>query len=177
MRLGLAVNRYGQPEAGIGIACGDCYNDGDLDLLATHLVRETNTLYRQGADGLFHDDTAGSGLGTSSLNATGFGTAFLDVELDGDLDLLCVNGRVLRGRPVGPTPLSRHWVPYAEHDALYLNDGTGRFADGRTTCGDLCRAIDVGRGFAHGDIDGDGDLDVLVVNGSGNARLYRNEFL
>ncbi len=172
---GCAVNGYGMPEASMGIAWGDCDNDGDLDFLLTHLVLETNTLYQMIAPGVFEDVTTVSGLGAATLNYTGFGTAFFDFDLDGDLDLLTVNGRVLRTLPHPKARVSAHWNPYAEPNQMFANDGRGRFEDISSSCGRLCSDVTVSRGLAVGDIDRDGDLDVLVTDGSGEARIYRNQ--
>ncbi len=174
--LGLAVNAYGQPEAGMGIALGDYDSNGTIDLLITHLVQETNTLYRQASPGVFEDATAGSGLGTLSLSVTGFGVAFSDLDQDGDLDLLTANGRVGRGLPHLHTDVIAHWRPYAEPSQLFLNDGRGRFVDLGPAGAEFTSAVEVSRGLALGDLDGDGDLDALVTNGNGTARIYRNQF-
>jgi enediyne biosynthesis protein E4 len=173
--LGLAVGGFGRPQANMGIAPGDCDGDGDLDLFVTHLVQESNTLFVRGGDGRFEDRTLASGLGAASLDFTGFGTLFLDVELDGDLDLAVVNGSIARRRPFPGAGTSAHWSAYAEPNHLYLNDGAAHFARAKEGCGDFCSAIEVGRGLASGDVDGDGDLDLLVSNGDGTLKLYRNE--
>ena len=99
--MGLAVNGNGRAEAAMGIARGDVDGDGAEDLLITHLVQETNTLYRRLGSGQFFDETMGRGLAGPSLDRTGVGTAFFDLELDGDLDLFVVNGRMFR-RPHPP---------------------------------------------------------------------------
>src|SRR5215210_5584527 len=91
---GVALNASGRPEAGMGIAAGDADGDGDDDLLITHLTGETNTFYVNLGGGLFEDATARSGLGAPSLPLTGFGTAWIDVDNDGLLDLAAFNGAV-----------------------------------------------------------------------------------
>ena len=104
---GVALNDAGRPEAGMGIALGDVDHDLDLDLFITHVADETNTLYRSdGADfGLsFADRTGPSGLGPASMAMTGFGTGFVDLDLDGALDLVVANGRVQR-KPALPGAL------------------------------------------------------------------------
>jgi hypothetical protein len=172
--MGLSLNIHGGAEAGMGIAIGDLHGNGRLDLLVTHLSAETNTLYRATGSGSFTDATLGSGLGANSVDFTGFGVVLLDFDLDGDLDPLVANGRVLRGPPRPGTALDTHWAPYAEENLLFENDGSGRFHLAAEACGTLCSRTEVSRGLAVGDIDNDGDLDVLLTNGNGSVRLYRN---
>jgi hypothetical protein len=172
--MGLAVNRYGAAEASMGVAIGDLDGDLTADLFLTNLFQETNTLYLGRPGGDYDDATLGSGLGPPSLDFTGFGTVALDADLDGDLDLLVVNGRVLRSTPRPAARLSEHWRPYGEEGHLYANDGTGHFVSDAGACGPLCAEIQVGRGLAVGDVDDDGDLDALTSSADGRVRLYRN---
>jgi hypothetical protein len=172
--MGLAVNVYGGAEASMGVAVGDFNGDLAIDLFLTHLFQETNTLYVGEGNGRFGDATMGSGLGQASVNFTGFGTALMDYDLDGDLDLLVVNGRVLRSTLRPGVQLNEHWEAYAEENHLYENDGSGRFTLAPGDCGRLCSEVEVSRGLAVGDIDNDGDVDVLTTTGDGRARLYRN---
>ncbi len=174
LEMGLSVNEFGKAEAGMGVACGDVDGDGDDDLFVTHLVQETNTLYRRHSPGRFEDATMTLGLAGASIDRTGFGTAFVDFDLDGDLDVLIANGRVLRGTRRSGATLSRHWAPYAENNALFINDGAGGFSAQDSAAGAFASDFDVSRGLAIGDIDADGDPDVLVTNANGNLKLYRN---
>jgi hypothetical protein len=172
--LGLAVNNLGRPQANMGVAVGDADGDLDLDLHVTHLVQETSTYFRR-AGKRYEDGTAASGLGAPSLDFTGFATCFADLDLDGDLDLVAINGRILRRVPHPRAKLDPHWTPYAEPNQLFLNAGDGRFTESSGACGDLCARAEVGRGLALGDIDGDGDLDALVSNSDGSFQLFRND--
>jgi hypothetical protein len=169
---GVALNAAGKAEAGMGIAAGDADGDGDDDLLLTHLTAETNTLYVNLGGGLFEDATARSGLGAPSLPYTGFGTGWLDIDNDGRLDLAVFNGAVnLAGAMGSGEGLS----PYAQPDQLYRNLGGGRFAEVGAEAGAAFRTPKVSRGAAFGDVDNDGDTDVLVVDADGPVRLLVNE--
>jgi len=172
VELGLALNGEGRPEAGMGIDAGDCDGDGDLDLILTHLVRETHTLYRrEGAS--FLDGTVRAGLAAATFPRTGFGVGFIDADLDGSPDLVALHGRVLRGARDPGTTLGPHWAPYAEPDALFLGDGAGRFREAKEEAGALATTVEVGRGLAWGDLDGDGDLDLVLTTADGALRLLR----
>jgi hypothetical protein len=171
LMMGVAYNSFGKPEASMGIALGDLNADRRLDLYVTHLVRETNTLYT-GADGGMQDSTGLTGSGAESMPFTGFGTAFLDADNDGDLDLAVANGRVTRNDSGAAGSLDD---AYGEPNLLYLNEGDGRLQNGCAGAGDFCKKSHVSRGLVTGDIDGDGDLDIVVSNGHGPARLLRND--
>jgi hypothetical protein len=159
----------------MGIARGDVDGDGAEDFFLTHIMDETNTLYRRLDSGQFFDETLGRGLAGPSLDRTGVGTALFDLELDGDLDIYVANGRMYRRPPVAGARLSDHWNPYGEPNQLFVNRGGGRFEEVAEGCGPACDDIEVGRGLAAGDLDGDGDVDLVVANSNGTVRLYRNE--
>jgi hypothetical protein len=173
---GSALNVHGQAEAGMGIVACDFDDDLHLDLFMTHQSKETNTLYKNlGGDRGFADVSGESGLGDTSWAYTGFGTAAFDVELDGDQDLVVVGGRVRLGDPWPDAEIEPPWDRLAEPNLFYLNDGSGRFTLACTQAAAICAPVEVSRGLSVADIDRDGDLDVLVANAQGPARLYRND--
>ena len=174
--VGAAFNVHGLAEAGMGIVTADFDNDNDLDLFLTHLNVESNTFYQNlGGGSGFIDVSAGSGLASSSRLFTGFGVAAFDVEFDGDLDIAVVNGRVVRGDPRPEADAPPPWDTLVEPNLFYLNDGGGRFRLIDQMTASFCRRTELTRGLATGDIDGDGDVDMLINNAVGPARLYRNQ--
>ena len=168
---GAAVNGNGDAEASMGVAAEDFDDDGDVDIFITHLVAETNTLYVNEGGGFFIDHSGRAGVALSSVPATGFGTAWFDADNDGDLDLFSTNGAVTEiaeQRAAGePHPL--RW-----RDQLWLNVGGGRYVEARDG-GPAFALREVGRGAAFGDLDNDGDMDIVVTNNNGQARVYRND--
>ena len=151
----------------MGAVAADVDNDGDQDLLLTHLTKETNTLYVNGGDGFFRDETEVSGLGVPSWNYTGFGTGFLDFDADGQLDLVVVNGAVTFFAGGAERRLS-------QPNQLYRNVGGGKFEPvGAEGEGSLTRE-EVSRGALLGDLDNDGDTDLIVLNNAGPSRVLLN---
>ena len=167
---GAALSGDGAAEASMGVDAGDFDNDGDFDLFMTHLPTEGNNLYENDGAAFFEDVSIRTGLGPASHGRTGFGAAWFDVDNDGWLDLLAVNGAIeaIDGR--GDQPF-----PYDETNLLFRNLGNGRFEDATDRAGAALRLSEISRGAAFGDIDNDGDTDVVVSNNSGRARLFVNE--
>ena len=166
---GAAVNEQGRPEASMGVDAGDFDNDGDEDLIVTHLPTEGHNLYLNNGSGLFEDRSAPSRLTQYSLGYTGWGTAWIDFDNDGWLDMLSVNGALhfKPGRPDDP-------FPFDERNLLLRNPGNGQFDDVTDKAGAAFKRLEAGRGAAFGDIDNDGDTDVLIANLNGPVRLLVN---
>ena len=173
---GVAYNLHGQAQAGMGVLAEDLDGNGTFDLFLTHLMNEANTLYGNlgGAAG-FTDVSGRSGLGPSSMPFTGFGVAAFDAELDGDLDLFIANGKVNVAGPVTGASYPPPWDTLPEPNLFYLNDGSGRFERLVEPVLTPSSGHQISRGVASGDIDGDGDVDLLVSNLMDRARLYRND--
>ena len=168
---GAAVNGAGNAEASMGIDAGDYDNDGDEDLFITNWLAQMNILYVNDGKGAFEDGKAASGLGPPSLAKTGFGTAWFDYDNDSWLDLVTLNGSVsiieAQARANDPFPLKMK-------NQLYRNLGNGRFEDVSARAGAVFQREEVSRGGAFGDVDNDGDTDVLVGVDAGPTRLLIN---
>ncbi len=171
MLSGSSVNAEGQPEASMGLVVGDFNGDGVEDLFMSHLSRETNTLYLNDGTGMFTDSTRDSGLGMPSWEHTGFGVSLFDLDLDGWLDLFIANGavRILEEQ-------ARRGDPYPIHqpNILFRNLGEGRFEEISGRSGSVFELSEVSRGVATGDVDEDGDADLLVSNSAGPVRMLVN---
>lgn len=186
---GAGLNSDGRPEAGMGAAVGDLDGDGDFDLLATHLTGEKTTLYRNDGAGMFRDAADSAGLRGPTAPHTGWGVALVDIDHDGDLDLPIANGLVVpcnsRFAPHGEDTFhvrrevisdpEAYWREYADHNLLLLNDGSGRFNDRTDAAGDFGTTAGSARALIYGDLDADGDIDLVVTSCGGPARIYRND--
>jgi hypothetical protein len=169
-RSALDVNGDGRTEACMGTDLGDLDGDGDLDLYVVNFEQETNTLYRNDGDGFFTDVSNQSGTGSASRPMLGFGTVFLDVDNDGDLDLYVANGHI--DSNIDEISSS---ATYAQVDQLSLNDGRGRFHVVPAATGTSLSQPRVGRAVARADLDGDGDCDLVVTNSNQRPWVLRND--
>jgi hypothetical protein len=165
---GCAVNEDGRAEAGMGVAAEDFDDDGNPDLFMVHLDGETNTFYRNVGGGFFDDTTSELGLGAVSQMFTGFGTSLLDYDCDGSYDIFIANGRVRLGD-------SMREGDYAERNQLLRGTGTGGFEEVSSLAQSALALSEVSRGAAFGDYDNDGDIDIVLSNNNGPARLLRNQ--
>jgi enediyne biosynthesis protein E4 len=172
---GAAVSGEGRPQASMGVDAGDYDGDGDEDLVMDNLTGEGNTLYRNDGTGLFEDVSLASGIQTPSWKLTGFGAAWFDYDNDSRLDLLTVNGAVKKmeeqARTGDPLPLKQ------EKQLFHNVGGTGsvRFEEIGKRAGAVFSILEVSRGAAFGDLDNDGDTDVVVANNNGPARVLINQ--
>ena len=168
---GAALTAEGQAEASMGVDAGDFDNDGDEDLFMTERTGEGANLYVNDGTGTFEDRSAISGLGAATLQYTGFGTAWVDVDNDGRLDILTVNGAV---QTIQALAQAHDPFPLHQRKQLLHNLGNGKFEDATARAGAVFQLSEVSRGAAFGDIDNDGDVDVVVGNNNGPTRLLIN---
>jgi len=167
MPSGIALNHAGRAEGCMGIAAGDVDGDGDLDVFVTNFLHESNTLY-QALPGLaFADTTRDAGLAEPSRQLLGFGTQFLDADLDGRLDLLVANGHIDDYR--------RYGRPYQMPPEFYYNTGGGRFSrQSGSEVGPYFTRQFLGRSLARWDWNRDGREDAVISNLDQPAALLTN---
>ena len=168
---GVALGEAGDAKADMGVDFGDFDNDGDEDLFITELTGQGSTLYVNDGTGRFEEQSARTGIRYPSSPYTGFGAAWLDFDNDGWLDILAVNGLVVQDiGALAPDNL----FPLQQRNQLFRNLGNGRFEDVTDQGGAAFELSEVSRGAAFGDIDNDGDVDVVVGNDAGPVRLLIN---
>jgi len=170
VKAGVAFSEDGKARAGMGVDAGDYDNSGIPGLVVTNFDNEMLGLYRGTKSGIYVDQASRTEVGRLSRRSLGFGCFFFDADLDGLLDLLVVNGHI----DETVNRLGRD-VTYAQPPHLFLNQGAHGFRDIARELGEGFAQPKVGRGAAFGDIDNDGDLDVLITTNHGPARLYRND--
>ncbi|MDX2042251.1 MAG: CRTAC1 family protein [Acidobacteriota bacterium] len=180
LMAGAAYAADGAPRAGMGVTAGDIDNDGDDDLLVTNLTKQGSSFFRNNGKALFDEVTADFNLAQSSFMSTGFGVSWLDYDNDGWLDLFAANGAVtlmpsLRGQSY---PFHQRNQLFHNEPANRVSTATGKervFREITSEGGSALQLSEVSRAAAFGDIDNDGDVDVLVANNNAPARLMLNQ--
>jgi hypothetical protein len=168
---GAALGADGEAKGSMGVDAADFDHDGDEDLFITVLAREGHDLYVNDGTGVFEERAAAAGIRLPSLPYTGFGAAWFDFDNDGWLDILTVNGAV---RHSADALTRKDTFSLQQPKQLFRNLGNGQFADVTSQAGAVLKDPEVSRGAAFGDIDNDGDTDVVVANDSGPIRLLIN---
>src|SRR5262245_60629681 len=168
---GAALGADGEAKSSMGVDAGDFDNDGDEDLFITELTGQGADLYVNAGGGVFDERSARAGLRQPTLPFTGFGTAWLDIDNDGWLDLVTVNGAVTQGVDAAAR---RERFALQQRKQAFRNLGNGRFEDVTSRAGAAFARAEVSRGPAFGHLDNDGDIYVVVGNASGPLRLLLN---
>lgn len=172
LESGAGVNGQGHSEASMGVAAWDVDGDLDEDVFLTHLARETHTLYLNDGLGGFMDGSAASGLAAPSVDRTGFGTAFLDFDHDGLMDLVVAAGAV---KVIKEQALQGDPHPLKQRNQLYRGVAPGKFEDVTNDAGPAFAHLEVSRGTLVGDLDNDGDPDLILTQNAGPARVLLNQ--
>ena len=170
LAAGVALNGEGRAQAGMGVDSGDYDGDGRMDFVVTNFAHDTNTVYRNRDGRQFDDVTSAVGLAGATFVRMGWGTALFDADLDGDLDLFFANGHIYPNVDEYPELQET----FRQKNQLFLNQGA-QFADVSATAGDGLQVAQSSRGLAVGDLDNDGDLDLVVSNIDHVPTVLRNE--
>ena len=169
---GVAVSDDGMEQAGMGTDFGDYDNDGWLDITKSNFSFQNSNLYHNEHDGHFTDQSGSvAGIAVPTYPLVKWGTKFLDYDNDGWKDIVVVNGHVypyLRRSPAGGET-------YEQRRLLFRNLGNGKFADVSKESGPGILEQRSSRGLAVGDLDNDGDLDLVVVNIDATPSILRND--
>ena len=169
MPAGVALNENGNRFSGMGVDAGDYDNDGKVDVVISVLSNETYPLYRNRGEWFFDYVTKETGVGQISALSTGWGIKFIDVDNDGRRDIFAAQGHVL-----DTIEKMNSVLKYKEPPQLMLNNGKG-FQDVSLSAGEPFKNGLAARGMACGDIDNDGDIDVVIAQTDGSAVVLRND--
>jgi enediyne biosynthesis protein E4 len=161
---GTAVNGDGSEQGSMGVTIGDYDHDGKLDIFKTNFGDEYNTLYHNDGQNSFTDVSYTAKVAAVSLQYVGWGTKFFDYDNDGWIDLFVANGHVY--------PQLQN---YRQRKLLHHNNRDGTFAEVAAQAGEPLMEDRVGRGVAFGDIDNDGDVDLVINDLDGAPQLLRND--
>lgn len=167
---GAALDRMGNAQAGMGLAVGDLDSDGLADLFVTNFHTDVSTMYRNLGDLLFEDATESLRLREATYKPLSWGTSFSDLDLDGRLDLFIANGHIYPQADLIPEVSGT----FRQHNTI-LQGGQGGFTEVRHSAGTGLEVAESSRGVATGDLDGDGDLDMVVSNMDAPPTLLVNE--
>ena len=167
---GIAFGETGVARAGMGVDAGDYSGSGRPSLLIANFANEMIGLYHNEGGGLYVDEAPASAIGRASMLTLAFGIFFFDYDLDGRLDIFAGNGHVADDiNAVQPR------VTHAQPPHVFRNLGDRRFEPMGARLGPALQQPIVARGAVQGDLDNDGDLDVLVSTNDGPAKLFRND--
>ena len=167
---GVAYNEEGRSQAGMGVDSGDYDGDGRPDLVVTNFSHDYSTLYHNEGGLSFLDVSLTSGFGPPTMPTLGWGVGFFDYDNDGRNDIFVANGHIYPGIDkfnLGTT--------FLEHNQLFHNEGNGRFRETTGEAGPAFAELHSARGCAFGDLDNDGDIDIVVNNMDATPSLLRND--
>ena len=167
---GVAYDGAGRARAGMGVDVASVDTSGQVGIAIGNFSRESLSLYVQTFEDLFIDFAGKKRISTPTLLPLTFGVVFVDVDLDGHQDLVCVNGHL-------EPEINRvqKEITYRQTPQLFWNDGATRFQELSDEAGSAFGRPIVGRGLAYGDLDNDGDLDVIMVENGGKPVIARND--
>ena len=168
---GAAVSAEGRLKASMGVDAADFDGDGDEDVFVGELTGQGADLYVNDGSGVFVEGSAPAGIRLRTLPFTAFGAAWLDADNDGLLDLAIANGAVTH---TAEALAANERFRLQQRRQLFRNVGKGRFEDISDRAGRAFQAEEVGRGAAFGDLDNDGDTDIVVANDNGPVRVLIN---
>ena len=169
LEAGVAFDINGDEQGSMGVDVGDIDGDGRLDIVVTNYQKQTNALYRRNDDGYYNDASLQSGIAADALPLVSWGTGFFDADNDGALDIFIASGHL-------EDQIHRYdqSTTYKQRNQLFVGAGDGTFKDHSKLAGSGLLQVDTTRGAAFGDLDNDGDIDIVLCNSRGTASVLIN---